>query len=46
MVYQFATLQNIVGNFVEKWNAYNVLCEVENDNIVSTYKLNLLLLYI
>ena len=27
-----------VCNFVEKWNIYNVLCKVEIDNIVLTYK--------
>ena len=27
--YQFARFQNTVCNFVEKWNAYNVLCKVE-----------------
>ena len=32
--YHFASFQNTVCNFVEKWNAYNVLCKVENDNIV------------
>ena len=32
--YQFARFQNTVCNFVEKWNTYNVLCKVENDNIV------------
>ena len=32
--YQFARFQNTVCNFVEKWNAYNVLCKVENYNIV------------
>ena len=32
--YQFASFQNTVCNFVEKWNTYNVLCKVENDNIV------------
>ena len=31
--YQFASIQNAVCNFVEKWNAYNVLYKVENDNI-------------
>ena len=30
--YQFARFQNTVCNFVERWNAYNVLCKVENDN--------------
>ena len=32
--YQFARFQNTVCNFVEKWNTYNVLWKVENDNIV------------
>ena len=32
--YQFARFQNTVCNFVERWNTYNVLCKVENDNIV------------
>ena len=32
--YQFTRFQNTVCNFVEKWNAYNVLCKVEIDNIV------------
>ena len=32
--YQFVRFQNTVCNFVERWNTYNVLCEVENDNIV------------
>ena len=32
--YQFARFQNTVCNFVEKWNTYNVLCKVKNDNIV------------
>ena len=32
--YQFASFQNTVCNFGEKWNAYNVLCKVKNDNIV------------
>ena len=32
--YQFARFQNTVCNFVEKWNTYNVLCKVENNNIV------------
>ena len=32
--YQFARFLNTECNFVEKWNAYNVLCKVENDNIV------------
>ena len=33
--YQFARFQNTVCNFVERWHTYNVLCKVENDNIVS-----------
>ena len=32
--YQFDSFQNTVCNFVEKWNAYNVLCKMEKDNIV------------
>ena len=32
--YQFAIFQNTVCNFVERWNTYNVLGKVENDNIV------------
>ena len=32
--YQFARIQNAVRNFVERWNTYNVLGKVENDNIV------------
>ena len=32
--YQFARFQNTVCNFVERWNTYNVLGNVENDNIV------------
>ena len=36
--YQFAIFQNTVCNFVERWNTYNVLCKVENDNIVLTYR--------
>ena len=32
--YQFDRFQNTVCNLVEKWSAYNVLCKVENDNIV------------
>ena len=32
--YQFARFQNTVCNFVERWNTYNVLSKVENDNIV------------
>ena len=32
--YQFARLQNTVCNFAERWNTYNVLGKVENDNIV------------
>ena len=32
--YQFARFQNTVCNFVERWNTYNVLGKVENDNIV------------
>ena len=32
--YQFARFQNTVYNFVERWNTYNVLGKVENDNIV------------
>ena len=34
MEYQFVIFQNTVCNFVEKLNKYNVLCKVENDNIV------------
>ena len=32
--YQFVSFRNTVCNFVEQWNIYNVLCKVENDNIV------------
>ena len=32
--YQFVRFQNTVCKFVEQWNTYNVLCKVENDNIV------------
>ena len=32
--YQFASFQNTICNFVEKRNAYNILCKVENDNSV------------
>ena len=32
--YQFARYQNTVYNFVERWNTYNVLDKVENNNIV------------
>ena len=32
--YQFARYQNTVCNFVERWNTYNVLGKMENDNIV------------
>ena len=32
--YQFARFQNTLCNFVEKWNTYNVLGKVENDNVV------------
>ena len=35
---QFARFQNTVCNFVERWNTYNVLGKVENDNIVLTYR--------
>ena len=34
LVWWYMIVQNTVCNFVEKWNAYNVLCEIENDNIV------------
>ena len=34
MKYQFARFQNTVCDVVERWNTYNVLCKVENDNIV------------
>ena len=36
--YKFARFQNTVCNFVERWNTYNVLCKVENDNIVFNLK--------
>ena len=29
-----STKTTVVCNFVEKWNAYNVLCKLENDNII------------
>ena len=32
--YQFARFQNTICSFVEKWNTYNVLCKVENNNII------------
>ena len=32
--YQFASFQNKVCNFFKRWNTYNVLCKVENHNIV------------
>ena len=32
--YQFSRFQNTVCIFVERWNTYNVLGKVENDNIV------------
>ena len=32
--YQFARFRNTVCKFVKKWNTYNILCKVENDNIV------------
>ena len=32
--YQFARFQNTVCNFVERWNTYNVLGNVENNNII------------
>ena len=31
--YKFASFQNIICNFVEKWNTYNVFCKVEIYNI-------------
>ena len=34
MEYQYARFENTVCNFVERWNTYNVLGNVENDNIV------------
>ena len=34
MEYQFDRFQNTVCDFVERWNTYNVLGKVENDNIV------------
>ena len=30
--YQFARFLNIECNLVERWNTYNVLCKVENNN--------------
>ena len=35
--YQFARFQHTVCNFVERWNTYNVLCKVENDNIIAIF---------
>ena len=32
--YQFASFHNTLCNSAQKYNAYNVLCKVENDNIV------------
>ena len=32
--YQFARFQNTVCNIGGRWNTYNVLGKVENDNIV------------
>ena len=37
--YQIASFQNTVCNFVEKWNAYNVICKLENDNIDYDFKI-------
>ena len=42
--YQFARFQNTICNFVEKWHAYNVVCKVENYNIVLTYIILFLIL--
>ena len=36
--YQFARIQNTVCNFVERWNTYNVLCEVEMTILILTYR--------
>ena len=44
--YQFVSFQNALCNFVEKWNAYNVLCNVENDNIVFNLYIPKLLFFI
>ena len=44
--YQFARFQNTICNFVERWNTYNVLCKVENDNIVLTYRFKIVIFYI
>ena len=43
MEYQFSSFQNTVCDFVEKWNAYNVLCKVENDNIILTYRFKMII---
>ena len=37
--YQSVMFQNTVCNIVEKWNTYNVLCKVKNDNIVINLKI-------
>ena len=42
--YQFARFRNTVCNFVERWNTNNVLCKVENDNIVLNLSIIILLL--
>ena len=44
--YQFARFQNTVCSFVERWNTYNILCKVENDNIVLTYRFKIVIVYI
>ena len=46
MEYQFASFKNTVCNFVEKWNTYNVLCKMENDNIVLAYRFKIVIYYI
>ena len=43
--YQFSSFQNTICNFVEKWNAYNVLCKVDNDTIIFDLKM-VILIYI
>ena len=39
MEYQFARFQNTACDVVEKCNAYNLLCKVENENIAIDFKI-------
>ena len=41
--YQFVRFHNTVCNFVEKWNTYNELCKVKNDNIVLTCRFKIVI---